>query len=285
MRQPEVLKKAFRLPTRSGDFLHGDVRWTEGPACGSPVVIICHSFMAFKEWGFFPHVAERFARAGLVSVIFNFSFNGVVGDGTRITDFARFERNTFSRELDDLDALADFLASGGMLPAAADVRRIAILGHSRGGGLAVVHGADDRRVNCVVTWSAIATFDRWTAHQKANWRTTGHLPLAKDSAVSPLRLGVGLLDDVEENGPRLDIVRAGSRLGKPWLLLHGREDLTVPVREAEALYAASDKRLTELRLLDHVGHLYHAATRAEDHYRTLDGIVDVSAHWLSRTLT
>lgn len=282
MRPPAVVKKSIRVPNRSGELMQADVRF---PDSGGrlPVLVLCHSFMAFKEWGFFPYAAERLAAAGMVTVIFNFSHNGVVGDGNRITDFERFARNTFTRELDDLGALLDALGTAGTLPASADPGAIALLGHSRGGGLAVVCASEDPRVGAVVTWSGIATFDRWTAHQKDAWRASGALPLAKNSAISPLRLGRDLLRDVEENGARLDIVRAGARLGKPWLLLHGREDLTVPVREAEALYASADGRLTELRLLDHVGHLYNAATRAEDNYRTLDEIIDATSQWLSRT--
>lgn len=260
-----------------------DVRFPEHGG-NLPVVVICHSFMAFKDWGFFPYAAEELARAGMVTVAFNFSHNGVAGNGNRITDFGRFERNTFSRELDDLGALLDGLRSAGTLPSVADPDMIALLGHSRGGGLAIVRGADDARVSAVVSWSAIATFDRWTPHQKAAWRSAGHLPLARNTTVSPLRLGLDLLRDVEENRGALDIVRAGSRLGKPWLILHGREDRTVQVRESEALYAAADKAATDLIVLDHVGHLYNAATRAEDGYRTLDRVIDATSQWLLRTL-
>ena len=40
-----------------------------------------HGFKGFKDWGFFPHLADRLARAGLVAVSFNFSGSGVGPDG------------------------------------------------------------------------------------------------------------------------------------------------------------------------------------------------------------
>ena len=284
MSRPAIVKTALLLPNRTGDMMSADVRHAKGNI-RSPLLVICHSFMAFKDWGFFPYCAERFAESGFVTVSFNFSHNGVIGDGNRITDFARFERNTFTREIDDLGALVEGLMASGAVSDVGDVNRIGVLGHSRGGGIALVHAAADSRIRAVATWSGIATFNRWTDHQKTAWRNSGHLPLAKNSTISPLRFGLEILRDVEENGDRLDILAAAARLARPWLILHGREDVTVPVREAEAMFAASDKSLTELRILEHVGHLYHAATRAEDNYRTLDGIIGTSAQWLHRTLS
>jgi pimeloyl-ACP methyl ester carboxylesterase len=283
MNQPAVVKTSLHIPNRSGMIMRADLRHRTG-AGASPVVVICHSFMAFKDWGFFPRVAERLAEAGLVTIAFNFSHNGVTGDGNRITDLARFAENTFTRELDDLAALVDALDQGA-LPAEADPRRLVLLGHSRGGGIAIVHAARDPRVRALVTWSAIATFDRWTPHQKELWRRDGTLPLAKDSTVSPLRLGMDLLRDIEEHRDALDIERAAALFARPWLLLHGREDRTVQLREAEALAAAADPARTTVRILDHVGHLYHAASREEDGYRTLDGIIDASSQWILDTFT
>jgi dienelactone hydrolase len=283
MNQPAVEKTSLHIPNRSGAIMHADLRRVAG-APPSPVVVICHSFMAFKDWGFFPRVATRLAEAGLVSVAFNFSHNGVVGDGNRITDFGNFAENTFSLELDDLAALVDAIDQGA-LPPEADPGRLVLLGHSRGGGIAIVHAARDPRVRALVTWSAIATFDRWTPHQKELWRRDGTLPLAKDSTVSPLRLGVGLLRDIEEHREALDIERAAAQVRRPWLLVHGREDRTVQLREAEALAAAADPSETTVRILDHVGHLFHAATGEEDGYRTLDSIIDVSSQWLLDTFT
>lgn len=235
--------------------------------------------MAFKDWGFFPYAGEQLALADFAVVSFNFSLNGVDGDGNRITLFSKFESNTVSRELHDLGTVVDAVASSGLNVGSVDPTRIGLLGHSRGGGLAILHAASDRRIGALATWSSIATFDRWTKHQKTLWRQRGFLPLAKDTTASPLRLGVGLLDDIEQRSEEFNVPSAASRLKIPWLLVHGRADVTVPSSEAGRLYEAADHSRTTLFLLDHVGHLYNAATADEDHYQTLKTIVGQTTNW------
>ena len=276
-----INREPVEVTNTAGDVIRGDVRYG-GMAARRPVVIVCHSFMSFKDWGFFPYVGERLAAAGYVSFVFNFSHNGVAGDDVRITDFKGFEENTFSQEVDDLLAVLGAIRGGSLGAYGADGNRIALLGHSRGGAIAVLAAAADRQLGVLATWSAIAKLDRWTPHQKHAWRKRGYLPLSKDTTASPLRLGLGLLADLEERGERLDIDAAASRVEAPWLIVHGREDVTVPLREAESLYAAGVKGRTELRVLDHVGHLYHAASRSEDGYRTLDRVLEITIQWFDR---
>jgi len=206
----------------------------------------------------------------------------VKGDEERITEFEKFERNTVSQELDDLEVLLDAVKDGRFDSRGADPSKIILMGHSRGGGIAIISAASAEVCNALVTLSSIATFDRWTAHQKEAWRKNGYLPLSKDTAVSPLRLGIGVLNDLTENHGRLDIRAAASRVKVPWLIVHGKTDVTVPPREAEELYNAAEKKTTQFAAVDHAGHLYNAATRSEDEYRTLNGILDLIIHWLHK---
>src|SRR6266705_2238366 len=102
MVEPAIVRQSFELENLSGSIIHGDTRYDSAVTGKRPAVIICHSFMAFKDWGFFPYVAEQFSREGFVSVTFNFSHNGVEDNRDRITNFVLFETNTFSQELEDL---------------------------------------------------------------------------------------------------------------------------------------------------------------------------------------
>lgn len=277
----QVVASPFRLVNGYGDPIHGEVRYLSD-GVRLPVVVICHSFMAFKDWGFFPYVADHMARAGIAAVTFNFSLNGVEGNGTRITQFSKFESNTVSRELHDLATVVDAVGAHGMNVDNIDRAAVGLAGHSRGGGIAILHAAADTRVRALATWSSISTFDRWTNHQRSQWRRLGFLPLAKDSAVSPLRLGIGLLNDIESRPQELSVVSAAKRLKIPWLIVHGKADVLVGVAEAERLYEASDKSTTTLFLLDHVGHLYNAATEGGDQYQTVHGILELTTSWLHR---
>lgn len=284
MNLSRIVEESFHIVNSDGDPLHVDLRYPAGMA-GLSLVVICHSFMAFKDWGFFPYVAGRIADAGFASISFNFSLNGVVDHGDRITEFDRFRQNTFSRELSDLSAIIDAIDNRAIGAGTIDPSRICLMGHSRGGGVAIVHSASDPRIKALLTWSAISTFDRWTPHQKENWKRLGNLALARDSTISPLRLGIGLLHDLENHRKKLDIVEAASRIRIPWLLLHGRADVTVPLREAELLYDSADKKLTSLAFFDGLGHLYNGASPREDGYMTLDKILEVSRRWLQKNLS
>ena len=50
-------RTAFEVPGPEGGTLRGDVRQPRG-ATGSAIVV-CHGFKGFKDWGFFPYLAER----------------------------------------------------------------------------------------------------------------------------------------------------------------------------------------------------------------------------------
>lgn len=256
-----------------------DIRLDPG-AGRTPIVVICHSFMAFKDWGFFPHAAERIAEEGFMSVSFNFSRNGVPPGGDRIADFDAFASNSFSREIGDLGCVVRSVRDGGLCGERGDAGRIVLLGHSRGGGVAATFASRDPQIAALATWSAIATFDRWTAHQKEGWRKTGFLPLWGSAGVSPLRIGHETLDDLDRRLAEIDPVLRAPYITIPWMILHGKADVTVPVREAEALARAAGTGRTRLLLLDSVGHLYNARSEEEDNYMTLNHVVSLTLEWL-----
>ena len=282
MNSPTISEVPFELISSAGDPIRGEIRFPDASKGSLPVVVICHSFMAFKNWGFFPMVASRIAEAGYGVVTFNFSLNGVEENQNRITNFVKFEQNTFSQEIDDLKMVTDAFQKNTFEVQCIDPATIIFLGHSRGGGVAIVSAAMSDHVKGLVTWSSISTFDRWSNHQKGIWRKLGYLPLAKNSTVSPLRLGISLLHDLEQHHEGLEITKAASRIHIPWLLLHGATDVTVPSREAEVLYRSAPPASTELVLLDHIGHLYNAASEEEDHYQTLTRVLDITIHWLHK---
>lgn len=232
------MKNSAVILNGSGEPVECDVRF-DFSAGRTPVVVICHSFMSFKDWGFFPHAAERIAGEGYTSVAFNFSRNGVPPGADRINDFDAFASNTFSREIDDLGCVVRAVRDRSLCSESGDAGRIILLGHSRGGGVAISFASRDPGIAALVTWSGIATFDRWTTHQKAGWRERGFLPLSASQGVSPLRIGRETLDDLDARLGEIDPLIRAAYIKVPWLILHGKADVTVPVREAEALAGAA----------------------------------------------
>jgi dienelactone hydrolase len=223
-----------QLPGALGEILI-DVR-AGGRETPRPAVIVVHGFKGFKDWGLWPALAERIARAGLSAITLNLSGSGV-DDSGEFVHAERFGHNTFSAELQDLRRVADELHDGGL--GVAPPSAVGVLGHSRGGGVAVLHTAGDPRVRALVTWAAISTVQRWPASQRAAWRAAGvnQVKNARTGQVLPLYTDV--LDDVERNASALDIAAAARRIAVPWLLIHGTEDDAVPLAEGERLAAAA----------------------------------------------
>src|SRR5205814_3566765 len=102
---------------------------TAGAERGRPAVLICHGFKGFKDWGFFPPLAERVARAGFMAVSFNFSGSGV-GDGQAFDQKGRFAHQRPTADLEDLRTVSDWAVKEGN-------GWLGVIGHSRGGGPAI----------------------------------------------------------------------------------------------------------------------------------------------------
>jgi dienelactone hydrolase len=249
--------ESFTLPSPSGVTLHGliDLPALDGER---PAVVICHGFKGFMEWGFFPSLAELLAERGFVAVRFNFSGSGMQPGDELVTDPAAFADDTHSLELSELLAV---LAAAGhdVAPGRIDRGRIGLLGHSRGGGAAILASAQDElrgRLRALVTWAAIATFDRYTPEQKAAWRRDGELPVINSRTGQRLSLGLPLLADVEQHaGDRLDILGAAARRTAPWLIVHGEDDESVGAGDA-SLLAGRAAAPCELLLVPGANHTF-----------------------------
>lgn len=246
-----MIRLSFTREPRPGDTLRGDVRIPEGPPPRAAVVVV-HGFKGFKDWGFFPWVAGQLAGAGYAVVTFNFSRNGIAGDPQRITDLARFSENRLSLEAAEVRAVLAEVLDGDLLPRRP--RRTALLGHGRGGGHAILASAVEPRVGALVTWAAVARFDRWTEETTALWRAEGRMWVLNQRTGEQMPVGVGLLEDFEVHRGELDVEAAARRVGAPWLIVHGTEDLTVWPGDAEALARANPA--ARLHRVEGAGHAF-----------------------------
>lgn len=234
-----------------GPTLHGMITLSERPG-PRPTVIICHGFKGFMEWGFFPYAAELLALRGFTAIRFNFGGSGMAPGDELVTDTAAFGGATFGGDLEDLarviEAAGATIASGRV-----DRRRLGLLGHSRGGGAALLATAANDRISVLVTWAAVSTFDRTSDAEKAVWRRDGSVPIVNARTGQTVPLSVDVLADLEANADRYDLLKAARRRAAPWLIVHGELDATVPFPEAERLSGAahSPAELHRVAAADH----------------------------------
>ena len=259
-----VIHKAFVLASGDGASIYGDLRM---PGHGTATaVVIVHGFKGFKDWGFFPHVAQRLAEEGHATVSFNFSRNGVTPDDPlAFSDLDSFAKNTFSRELRELRRVIDATRDGSIT--GTPQSRLGVLGHSRGGGIAILGAAGECSVDALTTWGAVATFDRWDEETVAEWRRDGRVHVLNSRTGQEMPLDLTLLEDYEQNRDRLDILAAAGRMSIPWLIVHGSADPTVSAADARQLHAASQSRLVLVEGAGHtfdVGHPFAGSSPALD---------------------
>lgn len=274
----------FTLETPAGRTLHGLVDLPDLPG-ERPAVVICHGFKGFMEWGFFPYLATLLAARGFAAVRFNLSGAGMQPGDELVTDPDAFRANTYSRELEDL--LAVLAATGeAIAPGRVDRGRLGLVGHSRGGGDALLAAARSpwrERLRALVTWAAIADVDRFSAGQKEEWRRHGELPVTNARTGQRLALGLGLLADVEENRAGLDLLAAAADRRAPWLIVHGEEDESVPAEEARRLAAAA-RGTAELLLVPEGNHTFGSRHPFAGPTPQLIAALNATQRWLRRHL-
>ena len=249
-----------------------------------PVIIICHGFKGFKNWAFFPVFAESLALADYIALTFNFSRNGVGPDLQNFTELDKFEKNTYSHEIEDLKCIVDAVASGDIGRGLINPEKIGLMGHSRGGGIAILYAQNDPRINSLVTWSAIANVERYTPEQKKLWKNQKYLEFENKRTGQLMRVGSELLDDIEKNSSKLNILAAAEKLEAPTLLIHGQEDESVPVEEAQIIYDHLASPNKELMIIEGGTHTFGARHPMESMPKELETVFDLTESWFDRFL-
>jgi len=264
------------LPGSLGEILI-DVR-AGGRALPRPAILVLHGFKGFKDWGMFPPLAQRLALAGFTAVTPNLSGSGV-DDLGEFSLPERFGHNTFSAELEDARRIVDALMSGRLgvpIPSS-----LGIVGHSRGGGIAILLTAQDPRLNALVTWAAISNVERWSAPQRKAWRAAGGTQIQNARTGQKLPLYTDVLDDIEQNASALDIEAAARRVTVPWLLIHGTRDESVAFAEAERLKTAAVQPDTRFLPIEEGGHTFGAVHPWRSATPQLDTVFDATLGWLT----
>jgi len=267
----------FECSNAHGDPLRGDVYLPSG-ASRCAVVVVCHGFKGFKNWGFFPELAARLAQRGFVAVTFNFSGSGIGPDMQNFTELDRFARDTTSKQLEDLGSILDFLESRRIAEDRADLERIAVLGHSRGAAAALIRANEDARIGAVVTWAGVSTLWRYSEAEIETWKRRGFAEVLNARTQQLMRMDYSMVEDLEKNRDRFDLERVTRALSIPLLFVHGVDDESVPAREAHVLHAAAANG--RLHLVHGAGHTFGAVHPWQGSTSALDEAIDTTSVWL-----
>lgn len=265
----------IKIKNHDGNTINMDFRYPEHADAKLPLMVFCHGFKGFKDWGCFPYMFDKFASENIFTVSFNFSLNGTDNEKSNPVDFERLDNfaiNTFSQELDDLGCVIDYLESQ-KDKYNYDFNKLILAGHSRGGGIAILKAAEDKRIKKLLVLASVSDFYRYGEETKRIWRERGFIEVLNTRTKQKMRMNVSLLEDLELNSERLDIKKALGRIDVPTLIIHGTEDLAVDASEAQTIYTGlKSKDLSVIKILENTGHTFgavHPFTGTTAHLETV----------------
>lgn len=220
----------FELHITDQRVVRGDV-YKANTAPSKGTLLLCHGYKGFKNWGMFPHVASELAEVVDV-VALNFSHNGVGENLMDFTELEKFARDTYSRDIEDIQVvIADIHKDEAVKP-------IFLLGHSRGAAVSLIYALDHpEEIAGVISWNGIANVDLLTPENKTEMRATGRSYTLNGRTKQMMPLDLEILEDMERNKERFDIISRVSGASFPITLIQGTADGERGIRGSENLVA------------------------------------------------
>lgn len=234
------MKVPFRIPIEEQLTIRGDLHIDSDAVKKQPILLFCHGFKGFKDWGSFPYVAEELAKRGIATIRFNFSCNGVGESLTEFDELEKFAVNTYEREMADLSILVEWILDD-RLPVSNyfDKEKIFLLGHSKGGGDAILFGAGNPGITGIVTWNGIAQVNLFddSLRKRIAEHGVGYIDNARTGQRMPITQTV--IDDVDKNAAAYDLLAKVSSMVQPLCIVQGEKDFGRLVKGAELLHKSA----------------------------------------------
>lgn len=234
-------------------------------------VLFLHGYKGYMDWGAWNQVGDQMALSGWRFLRINFTHNGTTPDApSAFADLDAFGRNTHRRERDEalavLRALREPGPEGHPNPTAQGP--LAVLGHSRGGGMAVLAAAQADNalreagregVTHLITWAAVADFkSRFPGPDTRKlWEETGQLEVINHRTRQRMHHDWTFYTDFMAHEGELHIESAMRTFGGRTFIAHAEDDAAVDVEHAHQLAAwAQDPTLL---LMEEGGHTFGAS--------------------------
>jgi uncharacterized protein len=223
------------------------------------VILIAHGFKGYKEYGMFPRLAAEFAAAGFMAHRFNFSHSGMTN---QVETFERpdlFERDTLNKQVFDLRRVIRAMRRGDIQGASLPY---VIFGHSRGGLTALLTSgrfADDPAVPSpvgVITAAAPSSCNSLTQEEQRQILHDGFLVSPSSRTGQDLRIGRAFLQEQLDDPAGHDLLAMVARIRCPLLVIHGKDDPTVPADCARAIADAATAPV-DVELIPHANHVFN----------------------------
>lgn len=204
-----------------------------------PIVIFCHGYKGYKDWGAWNLAAIEFANNNLFFVKFNFSHNGgTVNNPIDFPDLEAFGQNNLIKELDDLEDVINWVITNPTFKNEVDIHNIILIGHSRGGGIVTLKASETSKISKVISWAGVSDFRMRFPQGEAlkQWEKNGVSFIENARTKQKMPHYFQFYTNFKENEERLTIQKAVHKLKIPHLIIHGTNDEVVLPKEAENLH-------------------------------------------------
>lgn len=213
------------------------------------LIVFIHGYKGYKDWGAWNLMEQTFLKQGFGFCKFNLTHNGGTSEnGIDFPDLEAFANNTYSKEKFDVQAILNELEKH-----IDPITRIHLMGHSRGGGIALLN-SDDIRVTSVITLAGISSIaSRFTDKKMlAAWKETGVRFVKNDRTKQEMPHYYSQYLDFVEFKDELDIEKKCKKLNKPNLVIHGENDTSVLIKEGVEIAQWTNSPLYTIENTDHV---------------------------------
>ena len=226
------IKSIFKITEPSQAPIIGDVSFVNKPG-KFPMIIFCHGYKGFKDWGAWNNVAKSFQKKDIHFSKFNFSLNGgTLENPIDFPDLKAFARNTYTQEVNDLSNVINLMVTEHKNITSS----IFLVGHSRGGGIALLNSLNDK-IDGVITWASVADYESRFPKGKEleNWIKSGVRYITNSRTKQQMPHNINFYNDFLKNKEKLSIENVVKKLKKPQLIIHGERDQAVDVSQAYLL--------------------------------------------------
>jgi len=236
-------KKNITLQGADDRLITMDLYWKDSEQ-RLPIIVFCHGFKGFKDWGHWEAIAAAFVEAGFCFVKFNFSHNGVTPDDLlNFADLEAFGQNNYTKELHDLQVVLDWIAGEDKRALTKQIpwnaQDITVIGHSRGGPIALLAAAKNEAVKRVVTWAGVHELNyAWVRDSFAlkEWEEKGVYHILNGRTKQQMPIYYQMYEDYQAHLPEYSMAQLAKTFDKPYLIVQGDDDPAVPLAAAEYLH-------------------------------------------------
>tara|TARA_R110002050_G_scaffold243115_2_gene379544 strand:- start:38506 stop:39348 length:843 start_codon:yes stop_codon:yes gene_type:complete len=224
-----------------------------------PIIIFCHGYKGFKDWGAWNLMADAFVKAEFCFIKFNFSHNGgTIEQPIDFPDLEAFGNNNYTKELDDLESVINWISENDTINNISNITNINLIGHSRAGGIVSIKAEENPLIKKVISLAGVSSFGKRmsTTGDLEQWKKDGVKYVLNGRTKQQMPHYYQFYENFIKNEERLTIKRAVTNLTIPHLIIHGNNDTSILIGEAENLHKWNPN--SKLKLIEGSNHVFGA---------------------------